>query len=135
MFFTTEVWTSRGLVTFYTVFTMALHSRRVQILGSTPHPNKTFMLQIVRHSTGANESVLDKPRVFLCDRDRKWSTAVRQMLDASGVRVIQTPFCAPNCNAHAGPARTRICSTDAAPWWASQLLLSRGGAGWPQESC
>ena len=43
-FFTPEVWTSRGLVTFYTVFTIELHSRRVQMLGSTPHPNEAFML-------------------------------------------------------------------------------------------
>lgn len=34
-FFTTEVWTWRGLVTFYTVFVIDLASRRVQIVGST----------------------------------------------------------------------------------------------------
>jgi len=33
-FFTTEVWTWRD----YTVFVIDLASRRVQILGSTPHP-------------------------------------------------------------------------------------------------
>jgi hypothetical protein len=33
-FFTTEVWTWRGLVTFYTVFVIEFASRRVQILGS-----------------------------------------------------------------------------------------------------
>jgi len=37
-FFTTEVWTWRGLVTYYTVFVIDLASRRVQILGSTPFP-------------------------------------------------------------------------------------------------
>jgi putative transposase len=37
-FFTTEVWTWRGLVTFYSVFVIDLASRRVRILGSTPHP-------------------------------------------------------------------------------------------------
>jgi putative transposase len=36
-FFTTEVWTWRGLVTFYTVFVIELASRRVRILGSTPY--------------------------------------------------------------------------------------------------
>ena len=39
-FFTTEVWTWRGLVTYYTVFVIDLASRRVQILGSTPHPRR-----------------------------------------------------------------------------------------------
>ena len=32
-FFTTEVWTWRGLVTYYTVFVIDLASRRVQLLG------------------------------------------------------------------------------------------------------
>jgi putative transposase len=38
-FFTTEVWTVRGLVTYYTAFVIELHSRRVHIIGSTPHPD------------------------------------------------------------------------------------------------
>jgi putative transposase len=37
-FFTTEVWTWRGLVTYYTVLVIDLASRRVHILGSTPFP-------------------------------------------------------------------------------------------------
>ena len=50
-FFTTEVWTWHGLVTFYTVFVIDLASRRVQILGSTPHPDEAFMCQIARNLT------------------------------------------------------------------------------------
>jgi transposase len=46
-FFTTEVWTCRGLVTYYTVFVIDLASRRVQIIGSTPHPHDVFMQQAV----------------------------------------------------------------------------------------
>ena len=100
-FFTTEVWTLRGLVTYYTVFVIELQSRRVHIVGSTPHPDETFMLQIARHLTDATDGVVDGPRFLICDRDRKWSAAVRHLLETSGVRVIQTPFRAPNCNAHA----------------------------------
>jgi helix-turn-helix protein len=37
-FFTTEVWTWRGLVTYYTVFVIDLASRRVHIVGSTRIP-------------------------------------------------------------------------------------------------
>jgi hypothetical protein len=44
-FFTTEVWTVRGLVTYYTLFVIELHSRRVQIVGCTPHPDDAFMLR------------------------------------------------------------------------------------------
>src|SRR4029453_8006760 len=35
-FFTTEVWTWRGLVTYDTAFVIDLASRRVRIVGSTP---------------------------------------------------------------------------------------------------
>jgi hypothetical protein len=87
-FFTTEVWTARGLVTFYTVFTIELCSRRVRILGSTPSPDEAFMLQVVRNLT----SEVDGPHIFLCDRDRKWSRAVRQLLEDAGIQVVQTPF-------------------------------------------
>ncbi len=59
-FFTTEVWTWQGLVTYYTVFVIDLASRRVQILGSTPHPEALFMQQIVRTLTMADASILER---------------------------------------------------------------------------
>jgi hypothetical protein len=86
-FFTTEVWTLHGLVTYYTVFVIEWQSRRVHILGSTPHPNEAFMLQIARQFTDPTDRVGDGPRVLICDRDQKWSTAVRQLLETSGVRA------------------------------------------------
>jgi putative transposase len=100
-FFTTEVWTWRGLVTYYTVFVMDLASRRVHILGSTPHPNDVFMSQIVRLVTAADDGVLIGHRALICDRDRKWSRAVRQRFGDAGIRVVLTPERAPNANAHA----------------------------------
>ena len=48
-FFTTEVWTPRGLVTYYTLFVLDLRSRRVHVAGSTPNPDSTFMAQAARH--------------------------------------------------------------------------------------
>jgi transposase InsO family protein len=99
-FFTTEVWTWRGLVTYYTVFVLDLASRRVHILGSTPHPSDVFMGQIVRLVT-AEDGVLIGHRVLICDRDRKWSRAVRQQFGDAGIRVVLTPERAPNANAYA----------------------------------
>ena len=100
-FFTTEVWTWRGLVTYYTVFVIDLASRRVHVLGSTPHPTELFMGQMVRLATAADDGVLVGHRVLICDRDRKWSRAVRQQLGDAGIRVILTPERAPNANAYA----------------------------------
>src|SRR5207253_10941996 len=89
-FFTTEVWTWRGLVTYYTVFVIDLASRRVQILGSTPHPEALFMQQIVRTLTMDHDGVVDAPNILICDRDRKWSGDVRGRLHRAGIRVVVT---------------------------------------------
>jgi putative transposase len=100
-FFTTEVWTWRGLVTFYTVFVIDLTPRRVQILGSTPHPEALFMQQIVRTLTMAEGAAVQAPKVLICDRDRKWSGDVRRRLGDAGIGVVLTPERAPNANAYA----------------------------------
>jgi len=100
-FFTTEVWTWRGLVTYYTVFVIDLASRRVQIVGSSPFPNDMFMRQVCRTLTAADEGPLVGHRVLICDRDAKWSAPVRARLGEAGIRVVQTPYQAPNANAYA----------------------------------
>ena len=41
-FFTAEVWTLGGLVTYYVLFFLHLGSRRVHIAGVTPHPNEAW---------------------------------------------------------------------------------------------
>jgi transposase InsO family protein len=100
-FFTTEVWTWRGLVTYYTVFVIDLASRRVHALGSTPHPSELFMCQVARMVTAADDGVLVGHRVLICDRDQKWSRAVRRRFGDSGIRVVLTPERATNANAYA----------------------------------
>ena len=52
-FFTTEVWTARGLVTYYTLFVLELQSRRLHVAGSTPYPDEAFVLQAVRDLANA----------------------------------------------------------------------------------
>ena len=98
-FFTTEVWTWRGLVTYYTLFVIDLASRRVDIVGSTPYPDDVFMRQVGRTLTAADDGVLVGHRVLICDRDTKWSAPVRARLGEAGIRIVQTPFQAPNANA------------------------------------
>src|SRR5215510_3218220 len=68
-FFTSEVWTARGLVTFYTVFAIDLATRRVQVLGITPQPADAFMHQVVRTLTMADAN---RYRLLICYRDAKW---------------------------------------------------------------
>jgi transposase InsO family protein len=71
------------------------------VVGSTPHPDEAFVLQAMRHLTSDVDGVLGDGRVLICDRDSKWSSGARRLLETAGVRVIRTPAHAPNCNAHA----------------------------------
>src|SRR3989441_10964922 len=50
-FFTAEVWTLGGLVTYYVLFFIHLGSREVHVAGVTPYPNQTCMRQVARNLT------------------------------------------------------------------------------------
>jgi putative transposase len=100
-FFTTEVWTPRGLVTYYTLFVLDLRSRRVHVAGSTPSPDARFMAQVARRLTDAVDGFLANHRVLLCDRDSKWTDGFRRIVQSAGVRIVMTPVQAPNANAYA----------------------------------
>jgi putative transposase len=99
-FFTSEVWTARGLVTYFVAFLLDVQSRRVHVIGCTPYPDEAFVIQCLRQAI-AETGLLYDGRILLCDRDPKWSSGVEQWLAAAGVRVVRTPPCAPNCNAYA----------------------------------
>jgi transposase InsO family protein len=88
------------LVTYYVAFLLEMRSRRIQVVGCTPHPNEAFVIQCLRRATG-DTGLLSEGRVLLCDRDPKWSSAVVRWLETAGVRVVRTPPSAPNCNAYA----------------------------------
>src|SRR3989449_710095 len=47
-FFTVEVWTTVGLVTYYVLFFIHLGNRKVHVAGMTPHPNQVWMVQVAR---------------------------------------------------------------------------------------
>jgi transposase InsO family protein len=100
-FFTSEVWTPRGLITYYTLFVIDLRSRRVHIVGSTPTPDAWFMAQAARQLTDAVDGFLADHRLLICDRDSKWTEGFHRILQDAGVRIVVTPVQAPNANAYA----------------------------------
>ena len=59
------------------------------------------MGQVTRMATAADDGLLARHRVLICDRDRKWSPAVRRRFADAGIRVALTPARAPNANAYA----------------------------------
>jgi putative transposase len=98
-FFTTEVWTARGLVTFYVLFFIRLHSRQVHIAGVTTSPTEAWMRQVARNVTMSEVGFLHGCRYLLHDRDTKFSAGFGQILEAGGVKPVRLPAHSPNLNA------------------------------------
>jgi len=99
-FFTVEVATWHGLVTYYVLVVMELATRRVQIAGITPHPTAAFMQPCARQLTDPCEGFLVGKRSLIHDRDTKFTQAFDGLLKTSGVEPIVLPPRSPNLNAH-----------------------------------
>src|SRR2546426_717007 len=99
-FFTVEVATWHGLVTYYMLVTIDLATRQVQIAGITPHPTATFMQQCARPLTDPFDGFLLGRRYLIHDRDTKDTQAFDALLKENGVDPILLPPRSPNLNAH-----------------------------------
>jgi len=100
-FFTAEVLTLRGLVTYYVLFFIHLESRRVDIAGITVHPNEAWMKQIARNATMDDCGSLRDCRYLLHDRDTKFTRSFRAILVSGRVKPLALPARSPNLNAYA----------------------------------
>src|SRR5215475_8275030 len=90
-FFTVEVLTLRGLVTYYVLFFIHLESRRVDIAGITAHPNEPWMQQIARNVTMDGCGILCTCRYLLHDRDTKYSAAFRTIIQSVTLKPCACP--------------------------------------------
>ena len=100
-FFTAEVLTLRGLVTYYVLFFIHLESRRVDIAGITIHPDEPWMRQIARNVTMEGCGTLRDCRYLLHDRDTKYTQSFRAIIVSGRVEPLVLPARSPNLNAYA----------------------------------
>jgi putative transposase len=100
-FFTAEVLTLRGLMTYYVLFFIHLESRRVDIAGVTVHPNERWMKQIARNVTMEGCGILRDCRYLLHDRDTKYTQSFRAIIASGQVEPLALPARSPNLNAYA----------------------------------
>ncbi|HSX80669.1 MAG TPA: hypothetical protein VLQ80_19115, partial [Candidatus Saccharimonadia bacterium] len=98
-FFTVEVATWHGLVTYSVLFMMELATRRVEVAGITLHPTAAFMQQCARQLTDPFDGFLLGTRYFLHDRDTKCTLAFDALLKTSGVEPMVLPPQSPHLNA------------------------------------
>jgi putative transposase len=100
-FFTVEVLTLRGLVTYYVLFFIHLESRKVDIAGITVHPNEQWMQQMARNATMEGCGTLRDCRYLLHDQDTKFTISFRAIIKSGQVKTLALPAHSPNLNAYA----------------------------------
>jgi transposase InsO family protein len=99
-FFTAEVWTTSGLMTYYVLVFMRVAPRQICIGGFTLTPDAAWMKQMARNLTMAGEGMLNGCRYLLHDRDAKFCAAFGEVLRSAGIQPLLLPPRSPNLNAH-----------------------------------
>jgi Integrase core domain len=99
-FFTAEVWTASGLMTYYVLTFMRVASREVRIAGITTSPDRHWMEQMARNMSFVDVGFLNGCRYLLHDRDTKFCAAFDGILEAVGIKAVKLPARSPNLNAN-----------------------------------
>jgi hypothetical protein len=99
-FFTAEVLTPMGLITYYVLFFIKIGSREVHIAGVTQHPNESWMKQVAKNVT-MKSGFLCGQRYLIFDRDSKFCPSFRRLIRLAGIKPITLPPMSPHLNAYA----------------------------------
>ena len=100
-FFTVEVVTLKGLITYYVLFFYSPGKPEGWLAGMTPHPDEAWMQQMARNVTLEHWGFLGNCRYLLHDRDSKFCPSFDEILEMGNVKPIRLPARSPNLNAHA----------------------------------
>jgi transposase InsO family protein len=74
--------------------------RFLQLAGITTNPNEAWMKQIARNLADRVDGFLLGKRYLIMDRDSKFSSAFRGLIESEERKVKRIPARSPNCNAH-----------------------------------
>jgi len=100
-FFSAEVWTALGLVTYDVLIFIRIRTREVHIAGITRQPDESWMTQIARNLTMVDWGFLACGDYLIHDRDGKYCAAFQKILEAVGIKRVTLPARSPNLNAFA----------------------------------
>ena len=84
----------------YVLVFISIGTRRIEYVACTSNPDGAWMMQQARNLLMDLDDRGQRPRFLIHDRDAKFSRAFDAIFRGQGRKVIQTPFQAPNANAH-----------------------------------
>ena len=73
---------------------------RQHIAGITPRPDGGFMMQVSQNLTDLLDGFLSGKRWLILDRDQKFTTEFRNLLEHAETDVMRLPHRSPNLNAY-----------------------------------
>jgi putative transposase len=100
-FFSKDVWTGFGKVTYYVLFFIHVGTRRVRICTPTCQPNGPGVEQQARNLVMELAERGEKASYLIKDGDTKFTAKFDEIFKSEGIKVKKLPFRSPNLNAYA----------------------------------
>ena len=99
-FFTQEVWTLQGLMTYYVLVFIHLGSRRLEIINMTQNPTGAWATQQARNFVYDKDQVFEKEkmRYLIRDRGSQYIEDFDNVFKGEGVKIIKSKY--PQMNAY-----------------------------------
>ena len=97
-FFTTEIYTIKGLVRYMVLVVIDYSTRKVEIAGIIPQAYGEWMEQIARNLTDPIDGFLKNKKYLIHDWDPLFTKEFKEILRQGGVKCVKTAVASPNMN-------------------------------------
>jgi putative transposase len=95
-FFTTEIYTLKGLTRYMILVVIDYSTRRVEVAGIIQQAYGDWMKQVAKNLTDPFGGFLKNNVYLIHDRDPLFTEGFRKMLESSGIKTVRTLPMAPN---------------------------------------